>query len=184
MTEPEIDTAIDRAVRDLMNVDAVPGFRARVVDRLQKPARRPLSLRLVSFVAAGAVFVLALVWMPSSPPAPTAPAPIARGVEAPASRMAPQVEVAGVVRQPVPQPAEARRARAAGVRDATHSIPPGVLTAADAPATSIAPLIAIEPITVEPMATTPIATSAIEVAPLPPIVEVEISSLEPRPARN
>src|SRR5215204_4839231 len=66
MTEREIDTAIDRAVRDLMDVDTDAAFRARVTARLQRPARRML-LRPVAAVALTAVAV-AVVWMrPSSP---------------------------------------------------------------------------------------------------------------------
>ena len=39
MIEREIDTAIDRAVRDFMDVDTDAAFRARVTARLQRPAR-------------------------------------------------------------------------------------------------------------------------------------------------
>ena len=37
MTEREIDTVIDRAVRDLMDVDTDAAFRARVTARLHRP---------------------------------------------------------------------------------------------------------------------------------------------------
>jgi hypothetical protein len=183
MTEPEIDTAIDRAVRDLMSVDTDAAFRARVTARLERPVRRWGWGSLLAASAIAAALVVGMLWMRPTPAGLLEPAPVAR-VDGPAPRVAPQVEVAGVIRQPASQPAAVRRARTADMRDTTDSIPPGVLTAADVPAAASGPLIGIEPITLDPMATTPIATSEIEIAPLPAIVEVEISSLEPRPARN
>ena len=145
MTEPEIDRAIDRTVRDLMDVDANPAFRVRFSIGCSDGARRVPAL--VTAAAAAAVLVLALVWMRSAPPGGSAPAPIAR-VEEPLPRVAPQGEVGAAVRQPVTPRADGRRAPVAAARNPSGSIPPGVITAADVPATWIAPLSAIEPITV------------------------------------
>jgi hypothetical protein len=59
-----------------------------------------------------------------------------------------------------------------------------VAAAAEAPASTIAPLAAIDPIDVEPISQASIAPSEIVVAPLSPIPDLEISPLEPRSARN
>src|SRR5687768_8884236 len=83
MTEPEIDTAIDRAVRDLMNVDADAAFRAGVAERLKRPDGRRTRPWLLAVPAAAAVIVIALAWMRSSPDAPVGPSSVARS-EAPA----------------------------------------------------------------------------------------------------
>ena len=64
MTEREIDTAIDRAVRDLMDVDTDAAFRARVTARLHRPAvsRTGVAVLLVAGVLALLVALLAVPW--------------------------------------------------------------------------------------------------------------------------
>jgi hypothetical protein len=184
MTEPELDTAIDRAVRDLMNVDADSAFRARVSARLQKPARRMLSLRLMTAVATAVALIVAMAWLRRAP-GPTAPAPTAARVERPAPVAAPGPE-ARQVRQPVPSTTDGPRVRHTAVPAIAAPAPPGMLSAAvaESPTSALAPLTAIDPIDVEPLADTSIAPAAIVVAPLEPIAEVQISPLDPRPARN
>ena len=184
MTEPEIDTAIDRAVRDLMNVDADAAFRARVADRLKRPAARRTRPWLLAVPAAAAIVVIALVWMRSPPDAPVGPAPLAR-VEAPAGT-APLPETrAGLPPSSVtPRSAPPARqpSRRAAVPIARGAI---VATVAEAPMTEIAPpLTALDSIEVEPIGQTLVATAAIVVAPLSPITEIEVSPLEPRTARD
>ena len=185
MTDPELDTAIDRAVRDLMNVDADAAFRARVAARLERPARRTLSAAgLVAALAAAAAIVLALIWMRPAAPAIAPSVPVAR-VENPAPSPAtrPSSRAPDGNRD---SPRRGVQARAAASRSATEPIPEGMLVAAvaEVPVTSIEPLSAIEPITVEPIATTPIATPEIVADPLSPLVELQISPLEPRTARD
>lgn len=185
MTEPELDTAIDRAVRDLMNVDADSAFRARVAARLQKPARRMLSLRLMTAVATAVALIIAMAWLRRAP-GPTAPAPTAARVERPAPVAPPGPEARQVREQPVLSTTDGPRVRHTAVPAIAAPAPPGMLSAAvaESPTSVLAPLTAIDPIDVEPLADTSIAPAAIVIAPLEPIAEVQISPLDPRPARN
>lgn len=183
MTEREIDTAIDRAVRDLMNVDTDAAFRARVTARLQRPARRLLLPRLAAAALTVAAVAAAVIWMrPSAPGAPvSAPKTEARG---PVAVAPPQTEPARSNRGAVlPTTAALSPARA---RTAAEAIPRGavVATVADAPASTIAPLTSLDPIDVEPISQVSIAPSEIVVAPLAPISEMQISPLDPLTARE
>jgi hypothetical protein len=183
MTEREIDTAIDRAVRDLMDVDTDAAFRARVTARLQPPARRAWTPRLAVAAGATVAIAVALLWLRTAPP----PATTTEGNAASAERAIPppRPPVAGSnpkAAAPVPMArpqASARRAAEPSIRRGTV-----VAAVAEMPFTSIAPLTAIEPISVEPIANTPMTPPEIVVAPLSPIAEVQISPLEPRTARN
>lgn len=181
MTEREIDTAIDRAVRDFMDVDTDPAFRARVTARLQRPAHRALTPRLTVAAVATVALALALLWLRTTPPAPTTQGNVAgaeRAISPPPPVAGSNPKARSTVRMGGPQPS-ARRAP-------EPSIPRGTVVAAlvEMPFTSIAPLTAIEPISVEPIANTPITPPEIVVAPLSAIAEVQISPLEPRTARN
>ena len=63
-SEARIDHAIDRAVRDMMHVDPRPGFRGRVLARLDpEPVRRSVPALWRFAVLAGAVAVLVLAVM-------------------------------------------------------------------------------------------------------------------------
>src|SRR5689334_7617088 len=112
MSERQIDDAIDAAVRDLMNVDTDPAFRARVVERLHEPKPRAGLWRQLSFAAAALVVVIGLMFMRGAPRPPveprstqvaSAPPPRATGVPAPAPtpiQKAPPVDPRAVVRGP------------------------------------------------------------------------------------
>ena len=184
MTEREIDTAIDRAVRDLMEVDTDASFRARVTARLQRPARRMLLRPLAAVALTATAIAAAVVWMrPSSPDVP-ATTPVA-ATSAPTTATPPLTTGAGRDRG-VALPGAAARTEAKPRRTAASPIPRGTVVAAvaDSPASTIPPLAALDPISVEPIAQTSIVPSEIVVAPLSPISELEISPLEPRTARN
>jgi hypothetical protein len=182
MTEPEIDTAIDRAARELMNVDADAAFRARVAERLTRATARRIRPWLLAVPATAVAIILALAWMRSRPDAPVGPGPLAR-LAAPAVAPAPQAR-AGLPPVSLPQrpaPAATRSSRrAATVPSARGAI---ITTAVEAPP-DIPPLQALESITVEPIVHTSIAAAAIVIAPLPPIAEVQIEPLEPRAERQ
>lgn len=184
MTEREIDTAIDRAVRDLMDVDTDAAFRARVTARLQRPARRMLLRPVAAAALTAAAVAVAVVWMrPSSPEVP-ASTPVA-AISNPTAAAPPSTVGAGSDRGS-DLPGAALRTEAKPPRTAVGPIPRGavVAAAADAPASTVPPLTALDPISVEPIAQTSIAPSEIVVAPLSPISDLEISPLEPRSARN
>ena len=182
MTEREIDTAIDRAVRDLMDVETDAAFRARVTARLQRP-RRLLLPRLAAAALTVAAVAAAVIWMrPSAPGAPaSAPKTEARG---PIAVAPPQTETARSNRGAVlPTTAALSPTRA---RTAAEAIPRSavVATVADAPASTIAPLTSLDPIDVEPISQVSIAPSEIVVAPLTPISEMQLSPLDPLTARD
>lgn len=186
MTEREIDTAIDRAVRDLMDVDTDAAFRARVTARLQRPARRQLLRPLAAVALTATALAVAFVWMRPSSSLPDVRAlpPVAK-LGTPTAAAPSQIASAGSNRPaalPRLQPTTSARVR----RSTAPPIQRGAIVAAvaDAPANDIAPLTAIDPIDVEPISQTPIAPSEIVVAPLSPISEMQISPLEPRTARD
>ena len=182
MTEREMDTAIDRAVRDLMDVDTDAAFRARVTERLHRPVRRAWAPQLAAGAVAMLAIVVALIWL-------RAPQPATR-TEGTAARTEPAVpsQTLGVAdSNPKPTVPSSKTRPAKPTRQmAAPSIPRDTVVAAVAemPVTSIAPLSGIEPISVAPIANTPITPPEIVVAPLSPIEEVQISPLEPRTARN
>jgi hypothetical protein len=184
MTEREIDTAIDRAVRDLMDVDTDAAFRARVTARLQRPARRMLLRPVAAVALTAAAVAVAVVWMrPSSPDVRTS-TPVAV-ISNPTAAAPPSTLGAGSDRGSA-LPGATIRTQPRPRRAAGGAIPRGtvVATVAEAPASTIAPLAVIDPIDVEPISQTPIAPSEIVLAPLSPISEMQISPLEPRSARN
>jgi hypothetical protein len=184
MTDPELDTAIDCAVRELMDVDADAAFRGRVAARLEERPRRTVSMRLIGAIAAAVV--LTALWL-QQPPV-TTPAPDVARVDEQLPAPLPTLE-RGLVR-PEPRSQTAVPRVAAAVPSRPQPIPEGrlVAAAADASSTAAAPalaaIVAIEAIEVEPIAPAGIATPEIVIAPLSPITDLQISPLEPRTARN
>ena len=155
MTEREIDTAIDRAVRDLMDVDADAAFRARVTARLQRPARRLLlrplaaaALTAAAIAACGRLDATVRAWR----------AGVHAGGGSAVRPAAPARPGCGIGSRPLP--AEHRSPDAARApRTAAGPIPRGALSRPlrTHPASTIAPLTAIDPIDVEPISQAPIA---------------------------
>jgi hypothetical protein len=181
MTEREMDTAIDRAVRDLMDVEPDAAFRAQVTARLHRPVRRAWAPRLAAGAVAMLAIVVALIWLRAPQSATKTEGTAARTEPAaPSQRLR-----AAANPKPAAPPFMTRSAKSTR-RMAAPSIPRGTVIAAVAemPFTSIAPLTGIEPISVAPIANTPITPPEIVVAPLSPIEEVQISPLEPRTARD
>jgi hypothetical protein len=182
MTDREMDTAIDRAVRDLMDVDTDAAFRARVTARLHRPVRRAWAPRLAAGAVAMLAIAVALVWL-RAPQPPTKTESSAARTQGAVPAQTPRIATSN---SKAPVSAPMTRAAKSTRRMAAPSIPRGTMVAAvtELPFTSIAPLTPIEPISVQPIASPPITPSEIVVAPLSPIAEVEISPLEPRPARD
>jgi hypothetical protein len=61
-SQSRIDRAIDRAVRDIMQVDPRPGFRRRVMERLEpEPIRSSIVFRIALATGAVALLVVALM---------------------------------------------------------------------------------------------------------------------------
>ena len=171
MSERQIDQAIDEAVRDLMNVDADAAFRARVVERLRKPASHAPFWRQLSIVSGAvgiAVIAVVLTRSGGKPAVETVPAAVTSAVQ---PRPAVEPRVAGpsapaVMRPPV-QSSRQRRAD-----NPTHQIARGALAATVAddaavpPPDGIEPMGHIRPIALAPIAPEPIVTTEIVIAPL------------------
>jgi hypothetical protein len=190
MSERQIDEAIDAAVRDLMNVDADPAFRARVVDRLRQPKSRfGLGWRQLSVAAAALVVVVGVVLMrggakpvvhpPSSHVASSALAKTAPRAGSQPPQITPNVEPRPAVRTP--------RRQAGDV--VTHQIARGslVATVAGADAGSPAPALGeepLEPIRMEPIGPAVIVVPEVRIAPLAPVSEIVITPLESGRERN
>jgi hypothetical protein len=183
MTDPELETAIDRAVRELMSVDADSAFRTRVTARLAQPAPRTWVPRLVAAVVTAAAIVACLIWMRPSPL--NAPESTAAGRTAPpAPVVSPQVPQSGLPKLPVRR-VERRAARRIPTAASVGAIPPGIIVATGVETTSgaLAPLESLEAIQVPPIAQSYIAPADIVVAELSPIAELQVSPLEPPTAR-
>jgi hypothetical protein len=71
-SDSRIDRAIDRAVRDMMQVDPRPGFRRRVLERLDpEPVRSSMFFRIALVTGAAALLILAvMVVVPNRSPLP------------------------------------------------------------------------------------------------------------------
>jgi hypothetical protein len=184
MSEEDLDRAIDRVVREVMSVDTDSTFRARVLARLE-PRRRAFSWpRLALATAAAAALVLA--FMMTRPqesditPRSTAPAPTSAS-SAPASASQPTALRSRdrgdeIVVSPRRDPA------ARNSRGARPTLAAAVAEAA--PAVDVESLQDIEPISVEPLQSTSIQPDAIVVAPLAPIVEVQVTPMTPQTERD
>ena len=190
MSERQIDEAIDKAVRELMNVDADSAFRARVVERLRKPKPRAPFWRQLS-IAAGAVgiAVIAVILM--------------REAEKPAGEAPPAAVASAVTPQPAVEPAVAVP-QAPGVagpattptarrhpEDVTHRIPKGALVATvadEAPepplAGGVEPLTDIRPIELAQITPAPIITTEISITPIAQPSELVIAPLAPQIERE
>lgn len=75
LNDARLDRAIDRAVRELMQVDPAPGMRRRVLSRINAPVeRRALPRMRFAFAAAALVIlVLSITLMPGRVEPPTPP---------------------------------------------------------------------------------------------------------------
>lgn len=80
LNDARLDRAIDRAVREMMQVDPAPGLRRRVLSRINAPSeRRAVPVMRYAFAAAAlAVLVLSITLMPGAvePPAPPKAPPV------------------------------------------------------------------------------------------------------------
>ncbi len=190
----KFDAAIDRAVREVLDVEPRADLRERVLRRIEAgggssalvaSAFRRKILWSVVPLAAAAVLIVAL--LPSK--APVSPPDTARvtGIETPGTPANPSsasVSTPRAARASAPSRA-VRSRRAARTPHAAERV---VIAATVDPATGamshIAPLETITPIEVAPMAQHVIAPAEIAVRPLDPIAEVQVAPLNPPARRN
>jgi hypothetical protein len=190
----DVDKAIDRAVREMLDAEPRADLRARVVARidaqsssLQPPAAGfqlpAFSFGFAAVSAAAALVVLVLVLVLERRAEPPAQAPvIARtGTQQPAAT------------RPSAQPTD-QRATPIDVSAATAQghLAPGVraalvtaaVTAPDEQTSAIEPLGTITPIDMAPIAQSSIAPGPIAVRPLTTITDMQIAPLSPPDGRN
>lgn len=164
------DAAIDRAVREIMSGEPRPGFRQRVLSRLDEEPRTVWSWPRLSLAASAAVAIVVMlaIWgRPERTVAPivTAP-PQARQVQPTESTpplppsAPPKRERRDLVRIAPPPPAD-RRVSAASVSPAEEALEPG----AAAPRPPIDPM-AIAPLQVRPLETPELIVRPVAVGPL------------------
>ena len=125
--DSRLDRAIDRAVRDMVQVDPRPGFRTRVLAHLDRePAGSPMFMRFALTAGALVVLLLAVIVVmpgrrpelpPSAPPrdapplttalpAATSPGPAVAASNTAPPKAAPRVRQGArrAVREPIPMP--------------------------------------------------------------------------------
>jgi hypothetical protein len=80
LNDVRLDRAIDRAVRELMQIDPAPGMRRRVLSRINAPVERHLFLSVrYAFAAAALIVAVSISLIPRQvepPTPPKAPSPI------------------------------------------------------------------------------------------------------------
>ena len=200
MTDRHLDDAIDRAVREMMNVDADPAFRARVFARLERAPRGGGSwlrtIVLAGMAAAAVLLAVVLMRTPAPAPAekqvassqpPAANAPTPGPVPVPAATGVPQVAIRDDERGALPR--RSRRSAPARIEtpNVTQSLRAGSLVATVAePDASVAdvPNESLDPIAVPLLQPSSIAPPPIVIAPLPPIAAIDIAPLSPQRRRD
>jgi hypothetical protein len=181
----DLDKAIDRAVREMLDVEPPTDLRARVVARIDAPPvagfQWPVSSfqRFAALAIAAALLVLVVTFARRSEP-PAQPRVVANGGgQQQRGKAMPQPPIDVLVTQQ----RVATTARNTGAR-----VPAGVahaasIDAADA-ASAIDPLKTIAPIDVAPIAQSSIAPEPIAMRPLNPITEMQVAPLTPPDRRN
>lgn len=181
-SDERFDAAIDRAVREIMDVEPPADLRARVIERIDRrasPFMRWTMRAAVPAAAAALVIVWLAVWLSlrQAPVVQTAHVQHAPEVvpREPAragavAREVPPVDVAHIV------PARSRRGSGVHMVLAIDSSAPAV--------SSVAPLDPIAPIRVPAMASSDITPQAISIEPLARIAQVQIAPLTPPDGRH
>jgi hypothetical protein len=162
-----LDQAIDRAVREIINVDGPPDLRARVLSRLEPSSSRVFTWPRLVAAAAVIALLASIPFMraprPAEPPTvagPAHPTPPAARVQVDAGASAQAIT-------PVRPPARHSTRRARTV-EAT--------VAAEMPET-IPPLEEINPIVVMAPLTRDIEPAEIDIAPLRPIPDLSVEAI-------
>ena len=196
--DARFDEAIDRAVREMLDVEPPSGLRGRVLDRLDALSGDSVASAFTTNpvasafrrntrniwwiagpVAAAAILVLAVLvpWRHAAPPVTTPAAPSMAKAETPhivTPAVSPKTSEAPrivSIPRPAPRRIEDRLvvATVAAVNDTTSQIDP---------------LDAIAPITVAGTHPEAIAPKQIAISPLTPITELQIAPLSPPDRRN
>jgi hypothetical protein len=176
----DLDKAIDRAVREMLDVEPAADLRARVIAQLPAAGSRVLVFgvrRFAVLAAAAALLVLGVTLARRSEP-PAKPPVVAHGGD---QQLPPDARPLAPLESPSPsQPVVSTSKKAAR--------PAALASAASMDATvaasAIDPLESITPIEVAPIGQTSIAPDPIAVRPLTPITEMQIAPLNPPDRRD
>ena len=178
MTKNHLDDAIDRAVRDMMSSEPQPGFRRRVLDRIERGRTSRLKAAWIPALAGAAgvvviAFAFSIVQRGSQTPARPSSSPVSNTVTAPSAPV-----------PPAPQPERAVESGPRRVASAIHAAHEGrvVATSIDEPQpeaedvlleplSTVAPLTVVEitepRIAIRDISIGELSISPITVAPLP-----------------
>lgn len=176
-SDPAFDAAIDRAVRDLMSVDAPGDFTSRVLARLETPAPHAFPwFRLAAGASLAAAVLAVFVLLRSRPIDPQRHEPAREPVVAtgPSSTQTPSTSIT-----PTDRPVREDPSAALRQPDRPRAVAAMAVVAEAASAFEIAPLELIPPITIAPIEPHSIAPVALSIEPLAPIVEVQVEPLSP-----
>jgi hypothetical protein len=183
-----IDVAIDRAVREMMNVDADPAFRSRVLARLDRPAAHWFSWPRAAVAAAAAAALLLSLVLPWTTREEAPPSSIVKTDSRPAAPAAAPREPDDRADDPASQLIRKPVVSASARPNVTQVLPAGTVTAAAVvdgpPAVAVEALGHLAPIVVEPLMPSSIVPAPIAVPPLAPITELTIAPLSPRVERD
>ena len=179
-----LDVAIDRAVREMLDVEPPDGLRGRVLDRIESPRRRLTWIWIAAPLAAAAILVLAVL-LPSKTPR-TVVNPVATvATSQPAAQPQPVVPPMKVPTSAVPTRVSVPRTRPTS--PAIRGIEDGLAVAAVVPAddASVIDLLTpIAPIVVAGTHPADIAPKDIAISPMAPIAPLQIAPLSPPERRN
>jgi len=187
----DFDKAIDRAVREMLDVEPPADLRAKVVARIDELPASGFRLPVFGFrrfgvlVGAAAVLVIAIAISRLSGPSSVAPVTSVAGAD---TNLAADIPGAGSVRERLPATSQTpivavtRPARA--TTRAADVVIAASLNEPDSATTEISPLQQMTPIDVEPITQRSIAPEPLGVRPLNPITEVQIAPLNPPDRRN
>ncbi len=183
-----LDAAIDRTVREAMNVDADPTFEARVVSRLRRPAPAVRWPRLALTGALGMAVVVSVLLVrtpgpdgigPQVQPAEPEPTGVRLSDLAPHTPAGRDIGTAAAAPparsssgRTVSRPPAAAPSRFTSTAEGLSAAVIGV-----SPPLEVEALTPIEPIAVLPLQTRAITTEDIVIAPLSPIPDVYIETL-------
>ncbi|MEO6236281.1 MAG: hypothetical protein ABIQ52_04735 [Vicinamibacterales bacterium] len=209
-TDARLDLAIDRAVRELLDVEPPAGLRGRVMQRIDALSPNPVASAfgrklawLALPIAAAAILVLTVLapWR-SAAPAEVPPRLASSAQSEPSEAQGELAAPRAVVTPPVPPvtPSASRRAPAgpSAATPVARVITPSTPLAVPAPpdhevvaavalpdaAGGIGELAAIAPIAIANIRPSAIISAEISIAPLPPLAEVHIAPLSPPDRRN
>ena len=207
--DARFDDAVDRAVREMLDVEPRADLRARVMARIEEPhvasgfdashvasAFRRKFWLIGAPIAAAAIIILAVVIArrDAAGPAlaPTAPPSIAQATPPPAPVTSAQTSPDSTPRTVTPDdrqwvvepPREVQRVASATARDSRLAVAATVAEAQSGSSDGVEPLGEIAPISVAAISPRSISSPPIQISPLGAITELQVAPLTPPEGRH